>query len=225
MGRASLTAWRETMLRVPKYVPWALSSTGANPSGLLKESPLGVYQSALRWLSRSSPGSVDPCVLRCNDRGNGTSRPQSLIRLAPSWRRIAGNTSILRSSTRVTLRRLDSCVRWMSNMPEGDFHAVADEELEGIQDTVEGALEGGFDGEFDCNLSVSTRRPSRLQGIPSVLISQRLSCPSSVTRFPFMNICRCDSLINILCSVSVYSISEDPVTHLVTANWLLPRGH
>lgn len=45
-------------------------------------------------------------------------------------------------------------------MSEGDFHAVADEELEDIQDTVEGALEGGFDGEFDCNLSVSTSRPS-----------------------------------------------------------------
>lgn len=46
-------------------------------------------------------------------------------------------------------------LRFASTMSEANFHDIADEELEGIHDNVEGALEDGFDGEFDCNMSVS----------------------------------------------------------------------
>ena len=61
-------------------------------------------------------------------------------------------------------------------MSEAEFHAVADEELEGIQDAVEIALEEGFDEEFDCNLSVRRRAFYRHEA------SAGLSCPATYRR-------------------------------------------
>lgn len=44
--------------------------------------------------------------------------------------------------------------RAMATLSEGEFHDVADDALEGINDAVERSLEDGFDGDFDCNMSV-----------------------------------------------------------------------
>lgn len=49
-------------------------------------------------------------------------------------------------------------------MSEGEFHAVADEELEEIHDAVEEALEEGFEEDFDCNMA---------QGVLNIVVSDR----------------------------------------------------
>eukprot|EP00903_Cladosiphon_okamuranus_P017315 g15954.t1 len=51
-----------------------------------------------------------------------------------------------------------------STMSEREFHLIADETLEDINDVVEQALEDGFDEEFDCNMS---------QGVLNIVVGDR----------------------------------------------------
>lgn len=93
----------------------------------------------------------------------GRSRVSAVVRMTPRVRTLTsgpvpsifGSCPSMQATGRSELGGIGAMRRGMSTMSEGEFHAVADEELEEIHDAVEEALEEGFEEDFDCNMAVS----------------------------------------------------------------------
>ncbi|CAM9895593.1 unnamed protein product [Ascophyllum nodosum] len=166
----STTVWRGALF-VPTKVSRALTTATESRSGLSKRAVI-VHHGALRRLCRGSGHDEKESP---EDTGCGRPAPQAFKRMPQSttssglaWGVGVGTAT----DARITSARLrpgdkgGRGLRWMSTtgMSEAEFHAVADEELEGIQDAVEIALEEGFDEEFDCNLS---------QGVLNIIVGDR----------------------------------------------------
>ena len=115
-------------------------STGASRS---QYSPPNLLESS--WHDRVFGGHDMGCS-RLNDVVGRTPRVRTLT---------SGGCPAIQPTGRSERGGMEVVRRGMSAMCEGDFHAVADEELEEIHDAVEEALEEGFEGDFDCNLAVS----------------------------------------------------------------------